>query len=155
MIGPDGAGAREIPVFISPMSANQELTLAQRQTGQKLEIGISGFLTKQTQDKEACERFEGARQEVTKGKLVQPSNYQSIVESLGIKFEGPNADSMYTAAYHLLAKARNLNAIWEKQPLENQGKEKEISGSSKDLADYLVELDLKEEDLKVLLNTVK
>lgn len=156
MIGPDAGGAAEIPLFIGPMSHQEGLTLTQREMGQKLKTGISGFLTKQTQDKEACERFENAKQGVTKGsRLVKPSDYQSILENLGLKFEGPKADSMHTAAYHLLSEAGKLNGIWEKQSPENQEKEKQIGWGSKDLADYMIELDLNEEDLKVLLNSIK
>jgi len=154
MIRPDAGGA-EIPVFVGPMSHQEGLTLEQRETGLKLETGISGFLTKQTQDKEACERFESARQKITKGRLVKELDYQGIVENLGLKFEGPKADSMYTAAYHILAQARNFNAIWKKQSPEKQVKEKEIGWSSKDLADYMIELKLNEEDLNVLLDSVK
>ena len=154
MIGP-GHEPSEIPVFIGPMSHQEELTLAQRQTGQELETGISGFLTKQTRNKDARKRFEKARKGVTKGRSVEESDYRSIVESLGYKYEGPKADSMYFATYHLLSLPANLNAIWEKQSPEDQEKVKAIGGGSKDLADYLIALDLNEEDLKVLLNSIK
>jgi len=137
------------------MSHQEGLTFAQRQTGQELETGISGFLTKQTRNKDAREKFERARKGVTKGRSVEESDYRGIVESLGYKYEGPKADSMYSATYHLLSLPANLNAIWEKQSPENQEKEKQIGWGSKDLADYMIELDLKEDDLKVLLNSIK
>ena len=155
MISSDANGA-EIPIIIVGSMSHQEgLTLAQRQTGQELETGISGFLTKQTRNKDAREKFERARKGVTKGRPVEESDYRGIVESLGYKYEGPKADSMYFATYHLLSLPANLNAIWEKQSPEDQEKVKAIGGGSKDLADYLIALDLNEEDLKVLLNSIK
>jgi len=154
MISPDANGA-EVSLVIGPVYAPEASTLTQRKMGQKLETGISGFLTTQTQNKKAREGFEYARQKVTGDGLAEEQDYRGIVESLGYKFKCPNADSMYTAAYHLLSQAGNFNAIWEKQLPKNEEKNRAISGASEDLAGYLIALGLDEKDLKVLLNTIK
>ena len=142
-------------VFIEPTS-NEGWTAAQCLTAEAFWPILNDYLIKQMRKQPACDRFYDAQQAVTKVRHIDLAEWQTavripVLESLGFKFEGPHADFMVRALYHLLGAPTCLNMTFPAARPDSPALVRGIENETRQLVEYLVTLGVTQHDVNGLL----
>jgi len=146
-------------IFIEPTSS-EGWTMAQHQTADAITPVIRNYLAAQMRNQPACDRFYDAQRAITKVRHIGAAEWQTVVripvmESLGFKLDGPDAERRVSALYHLLGAATCLNWSFPAARVDSPAVTTGLNRETRQLVEYLVTLGVQEADLPALLEECK
>jgi hypothetical protein len=150
-----------MPTIFTEVINTDNWTIKQQQTGEAFCPVLKAYLSTQMQNQPVCDRFYDSYQNTIKAVRNDRSEWQTrmripVVESMGYKFEGPEAGKQYAALYHLLGAPTCLN--WSLPAAAAPGSPAYVNAlekTTKELVEYLVTLGINQNELGALLELIK